>query len=66
MLEEQLWHFGHVGKFTSTSAMILVRFATLWFAVLVGFVALAWMRARHPGLMRQMAEEAPAVPQARA
>jgi uncharacterized protein (TIRG00374 family) len=54
MLEEQLWHFGHVGKFTSTSAMILVRFATLWFAVLVGFVALLLMRLRHPTLMRDV------------
>ena len=50
-LEEQLRHFGHVSQFTATSAMILVRFATLWFAVLVGFVALAAMRARHPSLM---------------
>jgi uncharacterized protein (TIRG00374 family) len=58
-LEEQLWHFGHVDKFTSTSAMILVRFATLWFAVLVGFVALGLMRMRHPGLMRETAEVRP-------
>jgi glycosyltransferase 2 family protein len=55
-LEEQLWHFGHVDKFTSTSAMILVRFATLWFAVLVGFVALALMRLRYPRLMRDGSE----------
>jgi uncharacterized protein (TIRG00374 family) len=52
-LEEQLWHFGHVDKFTSTNAMILVRFATLWFAVLVGFVALGLLRLRHPSLMRE-------------
>jgi uncharacterized protein (TIRG00374 family) len=51
-LEEQLRHFGNVSPFTSTSAMILVRFATLWFAVLVGFVALGWMRLRYPTLMR--------------
>jgi uncharacterized protein (TIRG00374 family) len=54
-LEEQLRHFGLVSQFTATSAMILVRFATLWFAVLVGFVALAAMRARHPALMRDAA-----------
>ena len=53
-LEEQLWHFGHVDKFTSTSSMILVRFATLWFAVLVGFVALALLRLRYPALMRSV------------
>jgi uncharacterized membrane protein YbhN (UPF0104 family) len=31
-----------------TAAMILVRFATLWWAVLVGFAALALLRVRHP------------------
>jgi len=51
-LEEQLRRFGNVSPFTATSAMILVRFATLWFAVLIGFVALGWMRLRHPALMR--------------
>lgn len=51
-LEEQMTHLGHVTKATSTSAMILVRFATLWFAVVVGFLALALLRARHPALMR--------------
>jgi uncharacterized protein (TIRG00374 family) len=66
MLEEQLWHFGHVGKFTSTSAMILVRFATLWFAVLIGFVSLGVMRARHPALLREGAAVPRAAPQARA
>jgi uncharacterized protein (TIRG00374 family) len=51
-LEEQLHHFGNVSTATSTSAMILVRFATLWFAVLVGFVALALLRMRFPALAR--------------
>jgi hypothetical protein len=31
--------------------MMLVRFATLWFAVLVGFIALGLLRSRHPGLL---------------
>jgi hypothetical protein len=31
--------------------MILVRFATLWFAVLVGFASLALLKRRHPGLL---------------
>ena len=52
-LEEQLHHFGNVSTATSTSAMILVRFATLWFAVLVGFVALALLRLRFPALARE-------------
>jgi uncharacterized protein (TIRG00374 family) len=60
-LEEQLHHFGNVSTATSTSAMILVRFATLWFAVLVGFVALALMRIRFPAL----AQDDDAVPGSR-
>lgn len=47
-LEEQLTRLGGVTTATATSAMMLVRLATLWFAVLVGFLALAWWRARHP------------------
>ena len=31
--------------------MILVRVATLWFAVALGFVALAILRSRHPKLL---------------
>jgi hypothetical protein len=46
-LEERATVLGN-GMATSTSAMILVRFATLWFAVLVGFVALALLRLRYP------------------
>jgi uncharacterized protein (TIRG00374 family) len=63
-LEEQLRHFGNVSAFTSTSAMILVRFATLWFAVVVGFIALGIMRARFPTLMRE-SEPLPEAPAAR-
>ena len=47
----QLQEFGHVSPTTATAAMILVRFATLWFAVLVGFVSLTLLRRRHPGLL---------------
>jgi uncharacterized protein (TIRG00374 family) len=50
-LREQLRELGHVAPATSTAAMILVRFATLWFAVLVGFVALSVLRRRHVGLL---------------
>jgi uncharacterized protein (TIRG00374 family) len=60
-LEEQLLQFGHVAKATSTSAMILVRFATLWFAVLVGFVALGLLRMKHPGLLQGRDEAAKAI-----
>jgi uncharacterized protein (TIRG00374 family) len=50
-LQGQLQELGHVGATTATASMILVRFATLWFAVLVGFVALSWLKRRHPGLL---------------
>jgi uncharacterized membrane protein YbhN (UPF0104 family) len=56
-LREQLETLGHVSPSTSTAAMMLVRFATLWFAVLVGFIALAVLRARHPGLLAGRADE---------
>jgi uncharacterized protein (TIRG00374 family) len=47
----QMTNIGHVDKGIATAAMILVRFATLWFAVIVGFVALSWMKRRHKGLL---------------
>jgi glycosyltransferase 2 family protein len=50
-LREQMMGLGHVDEATSTAAMMLVRFATLWFAVLVGFVALAILKRRHRGLL---------------
>ncbi len=50
-LQGQLQELGHASATTATAAMILVRFATLWFAVFVGFVALSILRRRHPGLL---------------
>jgi uncharacterized membrane protein YbhN (UPF0104 family) len=50
-LQGQLQELGHVGAATATASMILVRFATLWFAVLVGFVSLSLLKRRHPGLL---------------
>jgi glycosyltransferase 2 family protein len=47
----QMTSIGHVDKGIATAAMILVRFATLWFAVVVGFIALSWMKRRHPRLL---------------
>jgi uncharacterized membrane protein YbhN (UPF0104 family) len=51
-LMEQLETLGGVEAGVSTAAMMLVRFATLWFAVLVGFVALAVLKRRYPKLLR--------------
>lgn len=42
---------GDVDRAGATGAMLLVRFATLWFAVIVGFVALSLLRRRHPKLL---------------
>lgn len=50
-LMAQMTQIGHVAENNATAAMILVRFATLWFAVVVGFVALSIMKRRHPGLL---------------
>jgi uncharacterized protein (TIRG00374 family) len=50
-LQGQLQELGHVSATTATAAMILVRFATLWFAVLVGFVSLSLLRRRHPSIL---------------
>ena len=47
----QMTELGHVDRGIATAAMILVRFATLWFAVLIGFIALSWMKRRHPKLL---------------
>jgi uncharacterized protein (TIRG00374 family) len=47
-LQAQLTELAHVPKGVSIAAILLVRFATLWFAVLVGFIALSILRRRHP------------------
>ncbi len=48
MIREQLVHLSHVGEGTATAAMLLIRFATLWWAVAVGFMALFALRLRYP------------------
>jgi glycosyltransferase 2 family protein len=50
MLRQQLVSLGAVAPPVATASMILVRFATLWWAVLVGFVALLVLRALFPAL----------------
>jgi uncharacterized protein (TIRG00374 family) len=58
-LQGQMERLGHVGAATSTAAMILVRFATLWFAVLVGFIALSILRQLYPRLLSRDASPRP-------
>lgn len=50
MLQTQLVHLGGVSPGSATAAMLLIRFATLWWAVAVGFAALALLRRRFPAL----------------
>ncbi|MBW2463906.1 MAG: flippase-like domain-containing protein [Deltaproteobacteria bacterium] len=56
VLEEGMEGIGHVPEAIATGSMLLVRFATLWFAVAVGFVALALLRRRYPKLLAAHAE----------
>jgi len=51
-LREQMTTMGHVDAATSTAAMMLVRFATLWFAVALGFAAIAAIKRRYPHLLK--------------
>jgi glycosyltransferase 2 family protein len=50
LLQQQMARLGGVPAATAFAAMLLVRFATLWFAVAVGFVALGILRATRPWL----------------
>ncbi len=52
MIQSQLVTLGGVPKAPATAAMLLIRFATLWWAVIVGFLALGLLRRRHPELLR--------------
>ncbi len=53
LIQEQLVQLGGVDAGSATAAMLLIRFATLWWAVLVGFVALALLKRRFPQLLRE-------------
>ncbi|NUP14172.1 MAG: flippase-like domain-containing protein [Polyangiaceae bacterium] len=55
VLEESMVAIGGVPGSVSTATMILSRLATLWFAVLVGFIALGALRFRYPTLLSRKA-----------
>ncbi len=59
-LVAQLHEVGKVPMEDASATTILVRFATLWFAVIVGFVALTLLKRRYPTLLR----DKPATPAA--
>ncbi|HEV8247407.1 MAG TPA: lysylphosphatidylglycerol synthase transmembrane domain-containing protein [Polyangiaceae bacterium] len=56
MIQEQLVRLGHVLQGPATASMILIRFATLWWAVAVGFGALFVLRLRFPEQLREARE----------
>lgn len=60
MIQEQLVRMGHTPPGVATAAMLLIRVATLWWAVLVGFLALSWLKRRHPLLLAELKSPEPA------
>lgn len=48
VIHEQLVHVAGTPENVATACMLLIRLATLWWAVLVGFLALALLRSRFP------------------
>ena len=52
MIQEQLVRVGGAAQGPAAAAMFLIRFATLWWAVVVGFVALGVLKSRHPELLK--------------
>ena len=51
VLEQSMVRLGHVPSAIATATMLLGRLATLWFAVLIGFLALGALRLRYPNLL---------------
>jgi uncharacterized protein (TIRG00374 family) len=58
VFEESMVALGGVPGPIATAVMVLGRLATLWFAVVVGFVALGILRAWHPKLRGRPADPA--------
>lgn len=52
LLQSQFVQLGGVPEGPATGAMLLIRFATLWWAVCVGFAALGVLSRRFPGLLK--------------
>ncbi len=59
MIQEQLVRLGGVAQGAATASMILIRFATLWWAVLVGFAALFALRVRFGAALSEVSAAAP-------
>jgi len=59
VIHEQLVHVAGTPEGVATACMLLIRLATLWWAVLVGFVALAGLRMRFPSELGAVAPGTP-------
>jgi uncharacterized protein (TIRG00374 family) len=46
LMQQQMVHLAGVGQGPATTSMLLIRIATLWWAVAVGFIALGLLRLR--------------------
>lgn len=46
LMQQQMIHLAGIGQGPATTSMLLIRIATLWWAVAVGFVALGLLRLR--------------------
>lgn len=51
IMQSQLLNLGGVALGAATASMLLIRFSTLWFAVIVGFVALWLLKLKYPKLL---------------
>jgi hypothetical protein len=56
LIQQQLVRLAQLDASTATASMLLVRLATLWWAVLVGFAALGLLKLRHPALLARDAD----------
>lgn len=59
IMQSQLVGLGGIAEGRATLAMLLIRLATLWWAVLVGFLALGVLLLRYPRLLRGTSAEGP-------
>lgn len=55
IIREQLVRVGHAPVGIATASMLMTRIATLWWAVVVGFLALSLLKRRYPSLLRNSA-----------
>lgn len=55
LIQQQLVRLGGVATGAATASMLLVRLATLWWAVIVGFIALGLLKLRFPHLLSDSA-----------